>query len=284
MYELPYASIINPIGRVDDQGDHLMPSWVSRRVGAAMVAALLTAGLAVLPVQAIQFSSSGTGVSGAAISASADFTINGNALTIILTNTALADNTTGGDPQDVPGNTLTGVFFDLTGNPSLTAGSATIAAGSMVQGVQCSIGPCDGTTTDVGGEFRYDAGAFPGGADRGVAGAGYIGGAANFPGALNLDGEAAVNGINFGIISADPSFLPNGGLASVPLIKNSVTFVLTGVSGLTENDISKVSFQYGTSITEPRLPPSKTPEPGTLLLLGGGLAAATLIRKHTRRN
>ena len=122
MYELPYATIINPIGRVDDQGDHLMPSWVSRRVGAAMVAALLTAGLAVLPVQAIQFSSSGTGVSGAAISASADFTINGNALTIILTNTALADNTTSGNPQDIPANTLTGVFFDLTGNPSLTAG------------------------------------------------------------------------------------------------------------------------------------------------------------------
>lgn len=260
-----------------------MPRGALKKIGVGIATAVLALAMAVVSAQAIQFTASGTGGSGASISASADFTINGNTLTILLANTAIADNTPGGN-LDVPGNTLTGVFFDLTGNPNLTPVSATIAAGSMWQGNQCSIGPCDGTTNDVGGEFRYDAGAFPGGADRGVASAGYIGGAANFPVAPNLDGQAAVNGINFGIISADPSFLPNGGLASVPLIKNSVTFVLTGVSGLTENDISKVSFQYGTSITEPRLPPSKTPEPGTLLLLGGGLAATTLIRKHTRRN
>ncbi|OKH23489.1 hypothetical protein NIES593_09670 [Hydrococcus rivularis NIES-593] len=40
-------------------------------------------------------------------------------------------------------------------------------------------------------------------------------------------------------------------------------FNLSGVSGLAEQDISKVSFQYGTSLNETRIPgnPSTTPSP-----------------------
>ena len=216
----------------------------------------------------ITFTGSGTGVSGVALSASAAFTISGNTLTISLSN--IAPNNSG---TDVPGNTLTGVFFDLTGNPTLTPTSATIAAGSLVQANKCDIGPCNGSTTNVGGEFRYDTGSFPVGADRGIASAGYIGGAANFGGSnLDAPSNGAVNGINFGIISLDSTFTPNGGLSGEPLIRNNVVFVLTGVSGLSESDISHVSFQYGTATNEPNVPGgTPVPEPATLLLLGSGL-------------
>jgi MYXO-CTERM domain-containing protein len=229
----------------------------------------------------ILFSASGTGVDGAALSASALFDITGNTLTITLTNTSLNDNTTSGADagKDVPGNTLTGVFFDLTGNPALAPVSALVAPGSIIG--TCDIVPCGGTTTNVGGEFRYDTGAFPGGADRGVSSAGYIGGDGNF-GGPNLDPppSGAVNGINFGIIS-NGAFVPNGGL-NEPLIRNQVVFVLTGVSGLTIADISDVSFQYGTDLSEPNLDccDHDVTEPGTLMALGWGLAALGL---YTRR-
>jgi hypothetical protein len=188
--------------------------------------------------------------------------------------------------KDVPGNTLTGVFFDLTGNPTLTPVSATILAGAVVQGGECTIGPCDNTTTNVGGEFRYDTGAFPGGADRGIASAGYIGGAGNFGGA-NLDAppSGAVNGINFGIVSDDASFVPNGGLIE-PLIQSEVIFILTGVSGLSIEDVSMVSFQYGTGLNEPNIPGDccehDVPEPTTLTLLGFALASLGLYRRRPR--
>ncbi len=243
----------------------------------------------------ITFVGSGPGVSGASLAAQAIFDITGNTLTVTLSNTASGDNTTPLPGQDVPGNTLTGVLFDLTGNPLLTPVSATIAPGSIVQGALCSIGPCDAFTTNVGGEFRYDieniplTPDFPGGADRGIASAGYIGGAANF-GGPNLDdpNNGVVDGINFGLISLDPSFLPNGGL-NQPLIRNQVIFILTGVAGLNTSHISSVSFQYGTSIDDPPEPnitgncvdcPQDTPEPGTMLLLGCGLAALGLYRRR----
>lgn len=248
--------------------------------------ALLAGSAAPAVATTITFSASGTGVDGAALAAQAIFDFTGNNLTVTLTNIATSDNTTSGPDtgKDVPGNTLTGVFFDLTGNPTLTAVSATIAAGSIVQGSMCSIGPCNGSTTNVGGEFRYDTGGFPGGADRGIASAGYIGGAGNF-GGPNLDAppSAAVNGINFGILSSDPSFLPNSGLLE-PLIRNQVVFILTGVLGLSIDDISDVSFQYGTDLTEPNIDccDGDVPEPATLLLLGCGVAALGLYRRRPR--
>jgi hypothetical protein len=242
---------------------------------------------------AITFTGFGTGPGSVPVSASAIFDITGNDLTITLRNTSPSNS-----GQDVSGSTLSGLFWDFTGNPNLTPFSATVASGSII-GASCSSGNCTGVT-NVGGEFGYQATSFPGGADRGISSSGYVttglaGNIGNFNNGLagiNLDDPASLDGINFGIVSAAPGFNPsggNGGLASVPLIQDSVVFVLHGVSGLLISDISHVSFQYGTALTElnvqgdPRnLPASLIPEPGTLALLGLGFASLGVMRRRQK--
>jgi hypothetical protein len=239
----------------------------------------------------ILYSASGV-TGGVNVSASADFTLNGDNLTIVLTNTSGTNPLT-----DVPGSTLTGLFWNFNGSPVLTTVSAVLSAGSTIIGT-CAPVSCVGVT-DVSGEFGYKANSGPAGQKHGIASSGYIdnGGQniGNFnnggPGA-NLEGPASLDGINFGIVSNAAGYDPNGGLDQVPVISNSVTFNLTGVSGLTAADISGVIFQYGTDFREFRMPgeedggggggSNSVPEPGSLVLMGIGLLG--LAFKGRRRS
>jgi hypothetical protein len=262
-----------------------------RLVGGVLgiVTVLFAPGIAY--ADSILFTGSGPGANGVTLNAAALFDISGSTLTITLAN--VGDSS--GSGQDVPGNALTGLFFDLPDSFTLTPGSATIEAGDIVQGGYCNVGTCDGTTTNVGGEFRYKAGSgLPGGADRGVASSGYmLGGAPNFNGP-NLDSPLSVDGVNFGIIApvtAANLLNPNGGMAE-PLIEGSVQFTMTiaGDRQLTTADLQSVSFQYGTSLSEPNLlgggggnPPPGVPEPSMTLLTLSGLAFATRRVWRARR-
>src|SRR5262245_61500226 len=94
----------------------------------AIVFALI--GLAVQPAAAASFTltnggSHTTTASGGSLAASAQFSLNAGTLTVVLTNTSASDVL-------VPADVLTGVYFNLTGNPSLASGSAVLTGGSTV--------------------------------------------------------------------------------------------------------------------------------------------------------
>lgn len=209
----------------------------------------------------VVFSGSGAGIQNAR-AASAEFSVVGNNLQVVLTNTSADDVNTTGD-------LLTNVFFSVSGGSlSLSPVSAMLTSGSSVYN-----GPDGGG--NVGGEWGHvSGGLYPGGTSYGIGSSGLgIFGSANFGGA-NLDGATAVNGANYGITSAGDNLATgNGGLANDPIIKNSVTFTLSGLP--TDFDLGRISgvyFQYGTSISEGGF---LVPTPGALAMLSVfGLGAA----------
>jgi hypothetical protein len=238
----------------------------------------------------VTFSGSSNG-----LSASASFSISGTTLTVLLTNT---DTGPGGsdnvdDASWVPSHVLTGVFFDL-GSTALTKVSATVPGGSaIVQTDQCDVA-CAGAT-DVGGEWGYIF--YPGGApspvsgtNQAIAASGYIGGGETLFGGTNYDGPESPNGLGFGIVASGfTEGSGNGGVDNAPLIRDTVSFVLTIPEGLSENSIDTVYFTYGTSLGENTVPGhggDPIPEPPPLALLGSGLAFAAaygLRRRVSRR-
>jgi hypothetical protein len=200
----------------------------------------------------IDFPGDGIGPNGIPVSAVASVDVSGGDMIIVLTNTSPAHS-----GADVPGSTLTGFFwrFKDGSNPALTPFSATVAAGSSILGT-CGSANCI-ATTNVGGEFgfAYQASGFPRGTNWGIASSGYLstgltGNLGNF-GGFNLDNPVSLDGINFGIVSNN-SYSPNGGLSNIPVIQNSVRFVLHGAQSLTIENIQSLegNFQYGTSFTE----------------------------------
>jgi hypothetical protein len=67
------------------------------------------------------------------------------------------------------------------------------------------------------------------------------------------------------------------------MIKNSVDFTLGGLPERFKlNDISNVSFQYGTSLNDPNFGAS-VPEPTSLLLLGTGLFGFSFAMRRKKK-
>ena len=254
----------------------------SRIFGAAGAAAVLAAGISGANSSPLTVTATGTNsATGQALAASATFAVSGTNLIVTLTNTSVADVLA---PSDV----LTALYFDISGNPTLTASSAVVAIGSSV-----FFGSTDPGSV-VGGEWAYATGlsGTPDHQTRGISssGIGGIFGSPDFPGS-NLQGPAALDGLQYGITSAGDN-TANGNSAVTggnALIKNSVVFTLSGVNAdfNPATLISNVAFQYGTSIAEPCIgtcsPPHLTTvvEPGSIGIFGAALLAFATIR--TRR-
>ena len=220
--------------------------------------------------------------------ASATFDTSGTNFLVTLTNTSSADVL-------VPTDVLTGVFFNISGDPTLGRTSAVLNSGSTVF-YDPDGQPAGGV---VGGEWAYNAdvtsASLPG-VNQGISatGLGIFGPSNRFPGA-NLADNQNVGGLDYGILSAgDNSATGNGGVTgSGGLIRNSVVFTLsglpTGFNPLTS--VRNVFFQYGTNLSEPRIAGTATstpnpnsqsvPEPSTMAgLLLTGLAA---VRSRSKR-
>jgi hypothetical protein len=203
--------------------------------------------------------------------AQAVFDISGTTLTVTLTNTSTADVL-------FTNELLTAVFFNINGVGALTPVSALLNIGSTV----LSGWPNGGG--NVGGEWAYGSGLVgaPGGATEGISSSGFgIFGAGNFPaGATPLTTPPpSLGGGEYAITSAGDNLSTHNSAdadpSANPIIKNSVGFTLTG--DFTKfTDISNVSFQYGTDLSEPNVP---VPEPGILVLLGIALSAVGLASR-----
>lgn len=205
-------------------------------------------------------------------------------LTIQLTNTSAVS-------PAVPADVLTSLFFNFSGAPTLTARKALVASGSSVITTSSggAVSTLYGAGTNVGSQWAFSqapniAGAT--GASYGIsaAGLGIFGGGDLFcqpgPGCPTLiagTAGAAPDGLAFGIVPTAYTGASNGGVANRSLIQSSAIFSLKGVSGDLTGMISNVSFQYGTSLSEPTL---HVPEPATILVLGFGLVGMMVIRRR----
>jgi hypothetical protein len=191
------------------------------------------------------------------LSATANFSLTGNTLTVTLTNTSTADTT-------VPTDLLTGVFFNTT--HTLTPVSASLNGSTVFYG----------SITNAGDGWGYASGVSANGKNSAISASGAVSGLghSNFSGANNQ-----LQGVDYGILSAgDNSATGNTGLTGHgPLIKNSVQFTLTAATGFSLSELgSSVVFQYGTALTETHFTatPDVTaaPAPSSAILLGIGVA------------
>lgn len=178
----------------------------------------------------------------------------------------------------VPSDVLTDLFWTSSSGVTLTPVSAALGSGSTV------VNPPGSYT--LGKEWQYLAGlSGPGGTNTGIGSSGLgIFSSGNFSAGGN-----PTDGMNYGIISGVNAGA-NPAVNSGTFVNNSMVFTLSVGSGFNLNSISNVYFQYGTSLSEPRLAgqpssPSNVPEPGTIAMLAtmGTSSLCFGIRRRTAR-
>lgn len=248
--------------------------------------------------ESVIFAGHGTnGASGHSLAATVEFKmITSTKLEITLTNTSTFDPTSGN--KLVPSDLLTAVFFDMTGT-SVPGSSNFLSAIAETVVKKTSSGSSSSSDVNVkypgqNGGWRYANNVSNSGS--GAPSQKYGFGTAGFNPSI-FGGGGGGQQLDFGIVNDNynPATDGNNGIGTNKLIKNSVTFTLSGLSAnfnpLTA--IKNVRFQYGTGLSEAhfdgtkQVNPSSTPEPSSFALMGLGsigLFWASRRRKNLARS
>lgn len=251
----------------------------ARRLCLAAMTALLAA-TAALPARAdlIVTGSGSNAETTDSVSASALFRIVGNSLTIALTNTSA--------PTPIRGDVLQGISFNISGS-SPTLALSTIALTSPGSGTAddriFTSKTASNTSDPLSGSYTNVLGTTPIG-QYGVSSTG-------FNGAFDVGSiTRGSGGTDYGIVAAGT--FPNSGASNsfnsaFPLIQHSLSFTLTGLSGVSESQITGVKFLFGTSgqgVLNGTVGPAAVPQPASAVLLGlGGLSTLGLAALRRRR-
>lgn len=250
-----------------------------------LVAAICVIALSVaVPARAADFvwNFVGTG-SQTGLAAQAVFHDNGGGvLQVTLTNLGATGVTS-------PSNVLTAVLFNCACG-TLSAQFAT-TSGPTVGSVNLASG------ANVGGEWGFGTQTNINGSSFVITSMGAFStlgsinsGPGNFVGGVDLDGQAALDGVDFGIVPTGNGPLPIGGNPAVT--EHDVIFTFTGYNGANlATAVSGVNFQYGTSLgefnsgggTSSTSGQQLVPEPTSLLLFGSGLAATAYRARRKRQ-
>ena len=244
------------------------------RLRALLLLSAVTA-LVAAPAHAITtFTESGISAKGVAVSFSADFTISGDMLTLVLTNTSPVDSMN-------PDDTLSSFYFDIKDSnndrPNLAYQSATGDVYSRPKNGSEVLVEAGADLMAVNpGDYTWQ---FKESAD--ILQSPFLGFGIGTAGNANLSPNGfngnIVDGLDYSIYKGT---LATNNLSDKNLVKDSATFTFSGLTGFTEQDIlSSVVFGLGTA-PDSLLP--GVPVPAAVWLFGSGLLGLVGIARRKK--